>query len=147
MIFQKNPIYSGLSLIVCFFAIAGNYVLLGAQFLAMVHVIVYAGAIMVLFLFVIMLMNLNKDTEVHKGWKFKLLAVTLSGLFGVTLLGVFRGFAIQSHSSQLQIGYAKSLGRLLFSDYLIPFELSSVLFLASIIGVVLLGKRHSQDDK
>ena len=66
VVFAKNPMYSVLSLIVCFFTVAGHYILLNAQFLAIVHVIVYAGAIMVLFLFVVMLLNLNADTEPHK---------------------------------------------------------------------------------
>ena len=66
VVFSKNPVHSVLYLVLTFFTIAGHYVLLNAQFLAAVHIIVYAGAIMVLFLFVIMLLNLNKETEAHK---------------------------------------------------------------------------------
>ena len=66
VVFSKNPIYSVLWLIVCFFTIAGHFVMLNAQFLAVVHIIVYSGAIMVLFLFTVMLLNLNKETEPHK---------------------------------------------------------------------------------
>ena len=76
MIFSKNPVYSVLSLIVTFFAIAGHYFLLGAQFLAAVHIIVYAGAIMVLFLYVIMMLNLNKLNEQKISLYVKALSVT-----------------------------------------------------------------------
>ena len=65
-VFSRNPIHSAIYLVICFFSIAGHYLLLNAQFLAIVHVIVYSGAIMILFLFTIMLMNLNKENEVHK---------------------------------------------------------------------------------
>lgn len=147
VVFAKNPIYSVLSLIVCFFAIAGHYVLLGAEFLALVHVIVYAGAIMVLFLFVIMLMNLNKDTDGHKPWQVRLIAVATSGLLVVSLIAAVRGFYIEGAQGSLVSGSVETLGRLLFKSYVVPFELSSVLFLASIIGVVLVGKRHGSDEK
>src|SRR5437762_9214693 len=91
VVFSKNPIHSVLYLIITFFAIAGHYVLLNAQFLAAVHVIVYAGAIMVLFLFVIMLLNLNKETEPHKSNALKLAAVIAAGLLLVVLVGALKG--------------------------------------------------------
>lgn len=147
VIFARNPIYSVLNLIVCFFAIAGHYVLLGAEFLALVHVIVYAGAIMVLFLFVIMLMNLNKDTDSQKPWGVRLAAVVASGLLVLSLIAAVRGFYIEAPEGPLVSGSVSALGRLLFKSYVLPFELSSVLFLASIIGVVLVGKRHGADRK
>src|SRR4029078_11850479 len=81
VVFSKNPVYSVLYLIITFFAIAGHYVLLNAQFLAVVHVIVYAGAIMVLFLYVIMLLNLNKVSEPHKSNLLKFAATICAGLF------------------------------------------------------------------
>src|SRR5687767_6740778 len=88
---SKSPVNSVLFLIVTFFAIAGHYVLLNAQFLAAVHVIVYAGAIMVLFLYVIMMLNLNKDAEPHKPMWIKFSAVITGGILGITLLGALRG--------------------------------------------------------
>src|ERR1017187_10175659 len=79
VVLEKNPVHSVLYLIITFFAIAGHYILLNAQFLAVVHVIVFAGAIMVLFLFVIMLLNLNKETEPHKTNLVKFAAVISAG--------------------------------------------------------------------
>jgi len=79
-----------ISLIVCFLSIAGHYILLNAQFLAVVHIIVYTGAIMVLFLFVIMLLNLNKSTEPQKSLVTRVAAVTAGALFFLTLLGALR---------------------------------------------------------
>src|SRR6478672_8538594 len=87
VVFSKNPIHSVLYLIITFFAIAGHYVLLNAQFLAAVHIIVYAGAIMVLFLFVIMLLNLNKETEPHKSVWLKASAAVASGLLLIVMVG------------------------------------------------------------
>src|SRR3972149_2483734 len=87
VVFSKNPVQSVLFLVITFFAIAGHYVLLNAQFLAAVHIIVYAGAIMVLFLFVIMLLNLNKETEPHKSNLVKFAAVIAAGVLLVVLVG------------------------------------------------------------
>ena len=81
VVISKNPVHSVLYLILTFFAIAGHYVLLNAQFLAAVHIIVYAGAIMVLFLYVIMMLNLNAETEPHKG-KWLRVAATMAGMAG-----------------------------------------------------------------
>ena len=82
-VFSRNPIHSVIYLIICFFAIAGHYLLLNAQFLFIVNIIVYAGAIMVLFLFTLMLMNLNQDTEQHKPAIARMAAVIASGLLKV----------------------------------------------------------------
>ena len=76
-VFSRNPIHSAIYLVICFFTIAGHYLLFNSQFLAIVHIIVYSGAIMVLFLFTIMLMNLNKEDEVHKPRITRLGAVTV----------------------------------------------------------------------
>src|SRR5688572_5076846 len=86
MILDKNPVHSVLLLVVAFFAIAGHYLLLNAQFLAAVHIIVYAGAIMVLFLYVIMMLNLNKEIEPHKKQIPKVIAVITAGLLMVSLV-------------------------------------------------------------
>src|SRR3954462_6043488 len=83
---SKNPVYSVLWLIITFFAISGHYVLLNAQFLAIVNIIVYAGAIMVLFLFVVMLMNLNADTEPVKNYRLQLIGVISGGSLLLVLL-------------------------------------------------------------
>jgi NADH-quinone oxidoreductase subunit J len=83
VVFSKNPVYSVLSLIITFFAIAGHYLLLSAQFLAAVHIIVYAGAIMVLFLYVIMMLNLNNETEPKKKVYVRAIAVIAAGMLMV----------------------------------------------------------------
>src|SRR5690349_13034766 len=91
VVLSKNPVHSVLYLIITFFCIAGHYLLLNAQFLAAVHVIVYAGAIMVLFLYVIMLLNLNEETEPHKNNILKVMATVCGGLLLVILIGSMRG--------------------------------------------------------
>jgi len=138
----KNPVHSVLYLIIAFFAIAGHYILLNAQFLAIVHIIVYAGAIMVLFLSVIMLLNLNKDNEPAKSNVLKLAAVVAAGLLLVTFTGTLKGTEsiIASQPYDDQIGYVKALGKVLFNDFLLPFEVSALLLLSSIIGAVVLVK-------
>ncbi|MDQ3110708.1 MAG: NADH-quinone oxidoreductase subunit J [Bacteroidota bacterium] len=142
VIFSKNPIYSVLYLIVCFFAIAGHYILLNAQFLAVVHIIVYAGAIMVLFLFVIMMLNLNKETEPHKPAWIQIIAVIAGGIMMVTLVGALRSADVMAKKSHdTNIGLVGNLGKVLFNDFLVPFELSSLLFLAAMVGSVMLGKK------
>jgi len=143
VVFSKNPIHSVLYLILTFFAIAGHYVLLNAQFLAVVHIIVYAGAIMVLFLFVIMLLNLNAETEPHKNFIAKLIATISGGLLLVTVVGSFKAAAqtgVVSFENN-NIGTIENLGKVLFNEFLLPFEISSILFLSAMIGAVLLGKK------
>ena len=144
VVFSKSPVYSVLSLIVTFFAIAGHYVLLNAQFLAAVHIIVYAGAIMVLFLYVIMMLNLNKEIEPHKPVWIKFAAVITGGILAITLIGALRGIETLPRTKNVQtnIGLIENLGTVLFRDFLLPFEISSVLFLAAMVGAVMLGKRE-----
>ena len=93
VVFSRNPIHSVLYLIIAFFAITGHYALLNAQFLAIVNFIVYAGAIMVLFLFVVMLLNLNAETEPHKSTLVKFAAVIAGGLLLVVLAASVHGTA------------------------------------------------------
>ncbi len=146
VIFSKNPVYSVLYLVLTFFAIAGHYILLNAQFLAIVHIIVYAGAIMVLFLFVVMLLNLNKETEPQKSVLVKLAAVIAGGILLLTIIGSLKGteFLTPGPNPQVnnQIGLVKNLGMVLFKDFLLPFEVSSILFLTAMIGAVMLGKKE-----
>lgn len=147
VVFIKNPIYSLLSLILCFFTIAGHYVLLNASFLAVIHIIVYAGAIMVLFLFMMMLMNLNGTSVQGKPLLFKALAITASGLMFVSLIIFLAHSALPVTNQAFLAGKVESLGHILFTEYAIPFELTSVLFLASVIGVVSLGKSRKGEPK
>ncbi len=144
VVIAKNPITSVLNLIVCFFAVAGHYVLLSAQFLAVVNIIIYAGAIIVLFLFVIMLMNLNVSGG-SKPWRFKLLAAAAAGLVLVSLAAAVRGWQVMPPAVPVD-GTVKALGRWLFNAYLVPFELSAVVFLSAMVGAVLIGKKHPQEE-
>ena len=143
VILEKNPIHSVLYLVITFFAIAGHYVLLNAQFLAAVHIIVYAGAIMVLFLFVIMLLNLNKETEPHKPMVVKFAAVIAAGILLVVLVGAFRSTASlpSPEIANADIGLVKNLGKVLFNQFLLPFETASLLFLSAMVGAVMLRKK------
>jgi len=142
VVFSRNAVHSVLYLILTFFAIAGHYILLNAQFLAAVHVIVYAGAIMVLFLYVIMLLNLNQEAEPHKSTVLKFAAAISAGLLLTVFVGSLKGTELMVHQQGAtgDVGLVKSLGRLLFTEYLLPFEISSVLLLAAMVGAVMLGK-------
>ena len=143
VVVSKNPIHSVLYLILTFFAIAGHYVLLNAQFLAAVHIIVYAGAIMVLFLYVIMMLNLNADAEPHKSKLLKFSATIAGGLLMVVLVGALRSSTNDMlPSTGVQVGMIKSLGKALFNDFMLPFEISSILFLVAMVGTVMLGKKN-----
>ena len=141
---SKKPVHSVLFLTLTFFSIAGHYILLNAQFLAVVHVIVYAGAIMVLFLFTVMLLNLNKDERSPKPLWVKILALIAGCMLMLVLIGIFRGYDIKAAADPAvnQIGLVKNLGKILYHDYLLPFEVSSVLFLTAMVGAVLLGKKE-----
>ena len=142
VVVSKNPVHSVLYLILTFFAIAGHYVLLNAQFLAAVHIIVYAGAIMVLFLYVIMMLNLNADAEPHKSKFLKVAATIAGGLLMVVLVGALRSSTeLMLPATGIQIGMIKSLGKTLYNDFMLPFEISSILFLVAMVGTVMLGKK------
>ena len=144
MILSRNPVHSVLYLIVTFFAIAGHYFLLNAEFLGAVHIIVYAGAIMVLFLYVIMMLNLNKEQiEKTKNW-IKFVAVLGSGILMLVLVGLIsRSTLVPAHSGTTTSGTVQNLGKILYSDFLLPFELASVLFLAAMVGAVYLSKKET----
>lgn len=144
MVLGKNPVYSVLWLVVVFFAISGHYILLNAQFLAIVNIIVYAGAIMVLFLFVIMLMNLNAKNEPRKNIWMWLAGSVAGGSLLLVLIAALRTselLAVQRISEEGQTGLIKNLGYVLFKDYVLPFEVSSILFLSAIVGAVIIGKK------
>ncbi len=144
VVFSRSPIYSVLSLIVCFFTIAGHYIMLNAQFLAIIHIIVYAGAIMVLMLFTVMLLNLNEDVSVHKFNITKLIAVITGGLLFLVILASVKSSSLLTYQApaNLNIGNAQDIGMKLFTDYLLPFEISSVLFVSAMISAVLLAKKE-----
>jgi NADH-quinone oxidoreductase subunit J len=147
VVFAKNPVYSVIFLVITFFCIACHYMLLSAQFLAAVHVIVYAGAIMVLFLYVIMLLNLNQESEPQKSILLKIAGTVTGGLLMVVLVGVLRSMeSVQIVPGTIgDLGSVKSLGKVLLSEFLLPFEAVSILLLAAMVGAVMLGKTHRKN--
>ncbi|RZK77478.1 MAG: NADH-quinone oxidoreductase subunit J [Pedobacter sp.] len=144
VIFAKNPIHSVLYLIVTFFTFTVHYILLNAQFLAVVNFIVYMGAIMVLFLFVLMLLNLNKDNEPLKSNLVKIVGVVAGCCLLVTLFGSLKATAISDPVilKNPNLGLLKNLGKELFGPFMLPFELSSILLLTAMVGAVLLTKKE-----
>jgi NADH-quinone oxidoreductase subunit J len=148
VIFAKNPIHSVLYLILTFFTLTVHYVLLNAQFLAVVNFIVYMGAIMVLFLFVLMLLNLNKEDEPNKKGLVKILAVIAGGCLVVTLVGSLKSVAINNPLvlQNPNLGLVKNLGKELFGPFMLPFELCSILLLTAMVGAVLLTKKEEKSN-
>lgn len=152
VILSKHPVRSVLFLVITFFFISGHFLLMNAQFLAIVNIIVYAGAIMVLFLFVLMLLNLNKESEPLLKPATQLAAVVTGGLFLLVLMAAMRETLMPEmnaiHAQQIveinNEGLVQNLGKLLFSKYVVPFEVSSILFIAAMVGAVLLAKKENQ---
>ncbi|HNV98265.1 MAG TPA: NADH-quinone oxidoreductase subunit J [Chitinophagales bacterium] len=144
MLFQRNPMYSVLYLLVCFFSVAGLYIMLNAQFLAVVHIIVYAGAIMVLFLYVLMFLNLNVQQHFSKSNMLRLAAMLTGGGLFLLLFSAFyqTELVVMPDPMNENVGSVQTLGKVLFNDYLIPFELTSILFLSAMVGVVIINKKE-----
>ena len=144
-VFSRNPIHSAIYLVICFFSVAGHYLLLNAQFLAIVHIIVYSGAIMILFLFTIMLMNLNKENEVHKPRITRLGAIVSFCLVCLILIAIFinsKPIAGEYIATGEDYQSIKVLGKILLNEYMVPFEFASILLLVAMIGTVLLSKKE-----
>jgi len=145
VITSKNPMHSVIWLIIVFFAISGHYLLLNAQFLAIVNIIVYAGAIMVLFLYVLMLMDLKKETEPPKNRWLKLAGAVAGGSLLLVLIAALKKADIANQIAETRtgdIGLIENLGKVLFNDYVVPFEISSILFLSAMVGAVVIGKKE-----
>jgi NADH-quinone oxidoreductase subunit J len=152
VIFKKNPVSSAFSLVLVFFAFAGIYALLEAHLIATLQILVYAGAIMVLFVFVIMLLNADSPSldmvRTHKGIRA---AAFLLGAGFLAMMGtlfyrtastvVARG-GFSPEAIETAGGNTRVVSRLMFSEYILPFELTSVLLLAGIVGAVALAKRR-----
>jgi NADH-quinone oxidoreductase subunit J len=145
-VIARNPIYSAISLLTCFACIAGHYLLLNAQFLFIVHIIVYAGAIMVLFLTTLMLMNLNEETEKNKPAIAQISALVIAAVLGIVLIMLVRkaGYIMPAKPVTAQVGMIKSLGVVLLDEYFYPFEFISILLLSAMTGVVLLTKKEKR---
>jgi len=143
VISAKNPVHSILYLILTFFTFTIQYVLLNAQFLAIVNFIVYMGAILVLFLYTLMLINLNKESEPMKANLIKIAAVLGGGCLLVVIVASLKAIGI-SQPVLLKdpgLGLVKNLGKILFNEFLLPFEISSLLLLSAMVGAVLLATK------
>jgi len=144
LILQKHPIHSALSLIVVMIALAGLYLLLGAEFVAAVQIIVYGGAIMVLFVFVIMLLNagIEEHTNISKmaGPPGLLLVIALAGFIAATIARSTG--TIQSVAQTGQLADTRSLSNMIFKDFVYPFELTSFLILVAVMGALVLAQRE-----
>jgi NADH-quinone oxidoreductase subunit J len=145
MVVQRNPLYSAISLIGVFISLASLYVMLAAPFIAAVQVIVYAGAIMVLVVFVIMLLNVEEETR--KRLRLRFLVPTAVLLAGVLIAeAAFVIYFVQAQPSPQdpgtsEIGLTAEIGKGLFTTYLLPFEITSVLLLMAIVGAMTLARR------
>ena len=145
VVLNRNPVYSAVMLVLCFFSIAILYLLLEAYFVAVLEIIIYAGAIMVLFLFVIMLLDLGREAALPK---LKILDKALS-LFLVVIifLGIFTltmwdGGDLHQTLNPSSVGDITAVGKALFTDFLLPFEVASLLLLVALIGTVYLAKKR-----
>jgi NADH-quinone oxidoreductase subunit J len=147
VVLSKHPVRSVIYLVVTFFFITSMYIMMNAQFLAIVNMIVYAGAIMVLFLFVLMLLNLNKEMEPMNTKGAQLAAFIAGGSLFLVLITALKDTLILGQTYRQQdnsIGLVKELGNLLFTKYVVAFELTSILFIAAMVGAILLAKREKQ---
>jgi NADH-quinone oxidoreductase subunit J len=152
----KNPVYSALSLLVMFFHVAGLYVTLHAEFLAAVQVIVYAGAILVLYLFVVMLLNVKRDDRYHGQWRIAALVcaplliefvVLLTGHVSVRPSDASIATGVPVVSGTLTGENTLAIGETLFSTYLFPFEVASLVLLVAMIGAIVLAKRDPFENR
>ncbi len=148
VILHPHPVYSALSLVVTLFQIAALFVLLDAHMVAFLQILVYAGAIMVLFLFVIMLLNLQRSTEgARPGWRALVLVV------GALLAGELGWFFLRSPmpagggAVDASYGTVTALGRKLFVDHVLSFEITSILLLVAVVGAVVIARRGPESER
>jgi len=144
MVLQRTPVYSALSLIVVLCSLAVVYLLLGAEFMAGLQVIVYAGAIMVLFVFVIMLLNAGHEVPSHRSRIAKWVGAPLIGAFLLEMLMVIWDQFPSTPAGPLAPldGSPVAIGHLLFRNYVLPFEVTSILILVAVLGAVVLAKKE-----
>lgn len=143
----RNPINSGISLVMTFFCLAIFYVTLHAPFMAAIQIMVYAGAIMVLIIFVIMLLNLGSTVVVR--YRHAVTgAVIASALMLFQILILYKQGSVNSTAGEISpemvesVGHTELIGRALFTDFMLPFEIASILLLVAIVGAIILAKRE-----
>lgn len=150
VITTRNPVYAALHLVLAFFTAAGIWLLLEAEFLAIALVLVYVGAVMVLFLFVVMMLDINLEKLREGFWDYLPMAGTIGLLMAVEMVMILSGKYFSSAtvaSKPADYSNAAELGRVLYTDYLLPFELASVVLLVAIIAAIVLTLRDRQDSK
>lgn len=142
---SKNPVRSAFALVFHFFMLAGLYLSLNAQFLAVVQILVYAGAIMVLVIFVIMLLNLSDEERLKEKFNYRVLLAIFFGLAFifqiVALIFVKSSTNPELHPESARIGTVQYIGSVFFKDYIVPFEVIGILLLSAIIGAIVLAKK------
>lgn len=146
-VLTKHPVHSAVYMIACFFSIAGHFLLLNSQFLSVVHIIVYTGAVMVLLLFTLMLMNLNEEHAPAKKVASRIAATLAACLSAIVLLAILikSNTVISTYEiSGVDFQSVKVIGQVLLNEYLVPFEFTSILLIASMIGAVLISKREKK---
>jgi NADH-quinone oxidoreductase subunit J len=144
VVLNRNAVYSAIFLVLCFFSLAMIYLLLEAYFLAVLEIFIYAGAIMVLFLFVVMLLNLGREKALPHFMKFQRalsLMLVILFFFGVSLIMVDGSGELHQPTIKFSSGSVYALGEALFTKFLLPFEVASLLLLVALIGTVYLAKR------
>jgi NADH-quinone oxidoreductase subunit J len=150
MIVSRNAVYSALFLVLNFLTVATLYLLLNAAFIAVVQITVYAGAIMVLFLFVIMLLGTERES-IDGGirWQMPLAIVLGLGIAGELAYSLMRNDAAQKPLTDLSAGFGSpaSIGRVLFSEYIAPFEVTSILLLVAMIGAIVITRKQRRETK
>jgi NADH-quinone oxidoreductase subunit J len=149
ILLQRNPLYSALSLIGTLAMLSALYIMLRAEFIAAIQIIVYAGAIMVLFVFVIMLLNEPQDQpHIEKHKRLRYLAIPFAGLllaeafYVVSRVPSVAPPPASGETAERAVGTTWSIGTSLFTDYLLPFEVTSVLILMAVVGAMVLARRE-----
>lgn len=153
VITTRNPVYAALYLVLAFFTAAGIWLLLEAEFLAIALVLVYVGAVMVLFLFVVMMLDINLDKLREGFWNALPVALPVGGLMAIEMVMIvgFKNFGVDKVSAPAahpaDYSNTAELGRVLYTDYLLPFELASVVLLVAIIAAIALTLRERRESK
>lgn len=146
-VLSKNPIHSAVYMIICFFSISGHFLLLNALFLSVINIVVYAGAIMVLLLFTLMLMNLSEQHEPKKKIISRVAATISACLMALVILAtlVKATPVIETYKAEgLDYQSVNVIGQVLLDEYLVPFEFAAILLLVAMIGAVLISKKEKK---
>lgn len=150
MVMHRNPVYSALFLVLNMASLAGIYLLLKAQFLAVIQILVYAGAIMVLFLFVIMLLNVQREEGLFRAVRTRYIIgfILGAGIFSQILytIGHWTDTLPTISSDMKQIGTVEAVGDVMFTDYLLPFEITGILLTAAVVGAILIAQQRMKPD-